>query len=76
MVRESVPLNVSTGVNRITFTGATTHVVPESVVLRDEVGKRVLRILKQNYEADPLSQELLLSRFEGQIIDFIVTAPN
>ena len=35
-------------------------------------GKAHLQILEQNYRNDPVSQELLLSLFEGKTIDFIV----
>ena len=72
VVRETLGLNLSDGENRITFDGATAHLEPDSVVLRDPSGKRILRILEQNYEGDPLSQELLLSKYEGQNLSFIV----
>ncbi len=41
-------------------------------MLRDPSGKRVLRILEQNYRADPVSLEALLKRYEGQTIEFQV----
>jgi hypothetical protein len=40
------------------------------VILRDPAGKHSLQILEQNYRNDPVSQELLLSLFEGKTIDF------
>src|SRR5690348_17053935 len=77
VVREGLRLDLKPGANRITFNDTTAHVEPDSVVLRDPTGKRVLRILEQNYEADPISQELLLSKFEGKTIDFVVSRdPN
>src|SRR5262249_43359771 len=44
---------------------------PDSVILRDPNG-RALQILEQNYRNDPISQELLLSFYEGKTIDFLV----
>jgi len=35
-------------------------------------GRRVLRILEQNYRADPVSLEALMRRYEGQSIEFQV----
>ncbi|MBV9849096.1 MAG: hypothetical protein JO250_05340 [Armatimonadetes bacterium] len=70
VVRETVPLSLSAGVNHLTFSDITYHLEPDSVVLRDPTGQRALQILEQNYRADPISQELLLSRYEGKTIDF------
>jgi len=70
VVRDTVPLDLTSGVNEIRFSGATAHLEPDSVILRDPAGKRSLQILEQNYRNDPLSQELLLSMFEGKTIDF------
>jgi hypothetical protein len=39
------------------------------VILRDLTG-RPLQILEQSYRADPISQEMLLSFYEGKTIDF------
>ena len=71
VVREHVPLDLKSGVNFVTFTGVTSHLEPDSVILRDATG-RVLQVLEQNYRNDPVSQELLLSRYEGKTIDFLV----
>ena len=70
VVRDTVPLDLKPGVNQVRFTGTTMHLEPDSVVLRDPSGQRNLQILEQNYRADPVSQELLLSLFEGKMIDF------
>src|ERR1035437_6457786 len=70
VVRDAVPLDLKAGVNEARFAGTTAHVEPDSVILRDPTGKRILQILEQNYRADPISQELLLSLFEGKTIDF------
>ena len=70
VVRDTVPLDLKAGVNEVRFAGATAHVEPDSVILRDPAGKRALQILEQNYRNDPVSQELLLSLNEGKTIDF------
>jgi hypothetical protein len=72
VVRQTVPLDVKAGVNSIRFTETTAHLEPDSVILRDPLGKYRLQILEQNYRSDPVSQELLLNLFEGKTIDFQV----
>lgn len=72
VVRESLPLDLKAGTNEVRVTEITAHMEPDSVILRDPQGKRVLRILEQNYRADPVSQGLLLSLYEGKEIDFLV----
>lgn len=71
VVREHFPLDMKNGVNEVAFAGVTAHLEPDSVILRDSAG-RTLQVLEQNYRNDPISQELLLSRYEGKTIDFIV----
>ena len=70
VVRDSVPLDLKAGVNTVRYTDATAQVEPDSVILRDPTGDHSLQILEQNYRNDPVSQELLLSLFEGRTIDF------
>ncbi len=70
VVRDTVPLDLQAGINSVRYTGATAQVEPDSVILRDPGGKHSLQILEQNYRNDPVSQELLLSLFEGKTIDF------
>ncbi len=72
VVRQPVPLDVKEGVNNVRFTETTAHVEPESVILRDPSGAIRLQILEQNYRADPISQEVLLSLFEGKELEFSV----
>ena len=72
VVRDTVPLDLKAGVNDVRFTETTAHLEPDSVLLRDPLGKVALRILEQNYRADPVSQALLLSLFEGKTIGFLV----
>lgn len=71
-VREYVPLDLKSGVNPVTFAGATTTLEPESVILRDPSGQHSVQILEQSYRADTISQGLLLSMYEGKTIEFIV----
>src|SRR5579862_1166862 len=71
VAREHVPLDLKAGINEAHFTGVAAHLEPDSVILRDPNG-RALQILEQNYRNDPISQELLLSFYEGKTIDFLV----
>jgi hypothetical protein len=71
VVRDTVPLDLKQGVNSVRFTETTAHLEPDSVILRDPAGKVALQILEQNYRNDPVSQDLLLSMFEGQEIEFL-----
>lgn len=72
VVRDDVPLDLAPGANRVRFAETTAHLEPDSVILRDPSGKNPIQILEQNYRADPVSQDLLLSLFEGQTIPFLV----
>jgi hypothetical protein len=76
VVRDIVPLDLKKGINDVRFSETTAHLEPDSVILRDSQGKTNLQILEQNYRNDPISQELLLSNFEGKTIEFLVTEPN
>ena len=71
VAREYVPLDLRPGVNHAEFAGIASHLEPDSVILRDSAG-RSLQVLEQNYRNDPISQELLLSFYEGKTIDFLV----
>ncbi|HWC00987.1 MAG TPA: hypothetical protein VG672_29975, partial [Bryobacteraceae bacterium] len=77
VIRETIPLDLKTGNNTVTFDGATSQVEPSSVILRDPSGSgSPIRIVEQNYRNDPVSQEHLLSLNEGKTIDFIVRKPD
>jgi hypothetical protein len=69
VAREYLPLELKNGVNHVNFAGITSHLEPDSVMLRDLTG-RPLQILEQSYRNDPVSPELLLSLYEGKTIDF------
>jgi len=72
VVRENIRLKLDKGINQVSFTDTTAHLEPDSVMLRDPQGKRALRILEQNFRADPISQGLLLSLYEGKTIDCLI----
>jgi hypothetical protein len=76
VVRETIPLDLSAGINEIRFDGVTSLLEPDSVMLRDPSGKVDLQILEQNFRNDPVSLTLMLSRFEGREIDFLVREPE
>ena len=54
VVRDTVPLNLTAGVNQVSFAGVTAYLEPSSVVLQDRFGKEQFQILEQNYRADPV----------------------
>ena len=68
VVRDTVPLDLKQGVNEVRFSETTAHLEPDSVILRDPQGKTNLQVLEQNYRNDPVTQELLLSLYEGKSI--------
>lgn len=70
VVRETLGLNLQAGINAVRFAGITAQVEPDSVILRDAAGVRQLQIWEQNYRNDPVTQEALLSLYEGKSIDF------
>jgi hypothetical protein len=71
VVRDRIVLHLTEGENRISYSEITAYAEPDSVILRDLSGQNDLRILEQNYRADPVTQDLLISYFEGQTIDFL-----
>ena len=72
VVRQQVPLDLKAGTTSVRMTDITMHLEPDSVILRDSTGKRPLQVLEQNYRADPVSEALLLSLYEGKTINFLV----
>ena len=70
VVLDDVQLDLKNGRTTVTYSDATAHVEPQSVVLRDPDSEWKFSVLEQNYRADPLSQGLLLSLFEGKTIEF------
>ena len=76
VVRQDVPLDLKSGVNQINVSEITMHLEPDSVILRDPTGKHAVQVLEQNYRADPVSEPMLLSLYEGKTIDFEVSTPQ
>jgi hypothetical protein len=76
VIREILPLDLKAGNNTVRFSGATAHVEPDSVILRDPAGRRALQVLEQNYRNDPVTQERLLDLYEGKTIEFSVRNPD
>ena len=72
VIRETLPLDLKAGNNTLRFSGATAHVEPDSVILRDPAGRQTVQVLEQNYRNDPVSQERLLNLYEGKTIEFAV----
>src|SRR3984885_14419322 len=72
VIRENLPLDLKAGSNTVNFDGATAQVEPDSVILRDPTGARSVQVLKKNYRNDPISQDRLLSLYEGKTIDFAI----
>ncbi len=72
VVRQQLSLDLKAGENQINVNDITMHLEPDSVILRDPTGKHPVQVLEQNYRADPVSESLLLSLYEGKTIDFEV----
>ena len=70
VVRETLPIDLKSGLNQVSFAGATAQVEADSVILRDIAGKAEFQILEQSYRNDPVSQSMLLSLFEGKTLEF------
>ena len=70
VVRQDLPLELKPGENQVNVNDITMHLEPDSVILRDPSGKHTLNVLEQNYRADPVSQQSLLSLYEGRTIEF------
>lgn len=70
VVRQVIPLDLKPGDNQVTVSDITMHLEPDSVILRDPTGKHAVQVLEQNYRADPVSEMMLLSLYEGQTIGF------
>ena len=76
VVRQEIPLDLKSGENQLNVNDITMHLEPDSVILRDPTGKHTVHVLEQNYRADPISEPLLLSLYEGKTLDFEVGTPQ
>ena len=73
VARTTLELNLLAGQNEVTTTSVTSMLEPDSVVLRDPSGKRVVRVVEQNYDAGVVNQQWLLEKYEGKSINFQIT---
>lgn len=71
VVRDSLTLQLESGMNAVSYSGVTAQLEPESVILRDPTGKVALSVVEQSYRGDPVDQRRLLQMFEGQSINFL-----
>ncbi len=71
VVRDTVPLDLQKGINNISYSGVTTRLEPESVVLWDSKGKVKFSVIEQGYRGDPVDEMRLLQMFEGKTIRFL-----
>jgi hypothetical protein len=76
VIREILPLDLKAGNNTVRFSGATTQLEPDSVILRDPSGRQVVQVIEQNYRNDPISADRLLNLYEGKTIDFLLGKDN
>ena len=70
VARTTVPLKLHPGANEVLTTSVTSHLEPDSVVLRDPSTHNPVPVLEQNYDAGVVTQSWLLEKFEGKTIDF------
>ncbi|MGZ0656947.1 DUF4139 domain-containing protein [Coraliomargarita sp. W4R72] len=71
VVRDTVPLQLSEGMTEQSYSGVTSQLEPESVILRDPTGKVAISVIEQSYRGDPIDQQGLLQMFEGKSIRFL-----
>jgi hypothetical protein len=71
VVRDTVKLNLPSGISDFSYSGVTAQLEPESVILRDPSGKVALSVVEQSYRGDPVDQQRLLQMFEGETIRFL-----
>ena len=76
VVRETLPIDLKSGLNQVSFAGVTAQVEADSVILRDIKGKAEFQVLEQSYRNDPVSQAMLLSLFEGKTLEFVRLETN
>ncbi|MDQ8195530.1 hypothetical protein QEH59_13945 [Coraliomargarita sp. SDUM461004] len=73
VVRDTVPLELTQGINQQNYSGVTSQLEPESVILRDPTGQIAISVVEQSYRGDPVDQQRLLQMFQGQTIRFLKT---
>lgn len=65
-----MPLDLSKGITEQSYSGVTSRLEPESVILRDPSSEVALSVIEQSYRGDPVDQTRLLQMFEGKTIPF------
>jgi len=71
VVREPLKLRLQSGLNDIRQGHVADYVEPTFVILRDISGAKSFSVLQQSVNNASLSQDRMLSAFEGQTIDFV-----
>ncbi len=71
IIRDSVKLDLKTGVNDVRYSDVALFAEPSSVILRDPSGKTDLKIQEQAFRGSNVTQDTMLAWFEGQTIDFV-----
>jgi hypothetical protein len=71
VVRDTVSLDLKSGISDVSYSGVTAQLEPASVILRDPSGQVALSVVEQSYRGDPVDQQRLLQMFEGQTIRFL-----
>jgi hypothetical protein len=71
IIRDTVKLDLKTGVNDVRYSDVALFAEPSSVILRDPSGKSDLQIQEQAFRGSNITQETMLAWFEGQTIDFV-----
>src|ERR1051325_10183979 len=61
VIRQPLHLDLEPGVNEMQFTETTSFLEPDSVMLRDPLGRHQLQVLEQSFRNDPPWQERLPS---------------
>jgi len=76
VVKETRVLDLKAGESEYRAEDITAFLDPSSVIMRDIKNPDSLKILEQNYEANLVSQGLLLSKFEGKEITLEIYDPD
>ena len=71
IVRDSLKLDLKAGVNDVRYSDVALFAESSSVILRDPTGKIEFQIQEQAFRGSAVTQETMLSWFEGQTIDFL-----
>jgi hypothetical protein len=74
LVRDQIQIDLKQGITEVRYSGATSQLDPQSVILRDPTGQLSFQILEQSYRNDPADEALLLKMNEGNTIEFEVDA--